>query len=109
MIAESWASVRRAASAFPPFALGEHFDDLVAVDGDNIGQQMDIARVRVAIANNKLDLSHHESLACRLAISQKLANLFKSRADMEQWIAWLNKPEKPTGHSGKVVHLKKPH
>jgi hypothetical protein len=44
-----------------------------------------------------------------LAISQKLANLFKSRADMEQWIAWLNKPEKPTGHSGKVVHLKKPH
>jgi hypothetical protein len=40
---------------------------------------------------------------------QKRANLFKSRADMEQWIAWLNKPEKPEGQSGKVVHLKKPH
>ena len=39
---------------------------------------------------------------------QKRANMFKSRADMEQWIAWLNKPEKPEGHSGKVVHLKKP-
>ena len=34
---------------------------------------------------------------------QKRANLFKSRADMEQWIAWLNKPEKPEGQSGKVV------
>jgi hypothetical protein len=39
---------------------------------------------------------------------QKRGNLFKTRADMEQWIAWLNKPEKPAG-SGKVVHLKKPH
>jgi hypothetical protein len=35
--------------------------------------------------------------------------MFKSRADMEQWIAWLNKPEKQEGHSGKVVYLKKPH
>ncbi len=40
---------------------------------------------------------------------QKLANLFATRADLEQWIAWLNEPEKPTGQSGKVVHLKKPH
>ena len=40
---------------------------------------------------------------------QKCANPFKSRADMEQWIAWLNKPEKPAGQPGKVVHLKKPH
>ena len=40
---------------------------------------------------------------------QKCANLFKSRADMEQWIAWLNKPEKPADQPGKVVHLKKPH
>ena len=40
---------------------------------------------------------------------QKLANLFKNRADMMQWIAWLNQPEKPAGQSGKVVHLKKPH
>ena len=40
---------------------------------------------------------------------QKLANLFKTRADMMRWIAWLNKPEKPAGQSGKVVHLKKPH
>ena len=40
---------------------------------------------------------------------QKRANMFKSRADMEQWIAWLNKPEKPEGQSGKVVHLRKPH
>jgi hypothetical protein len=48
------------------------------------------------------------SATCQ-SCGQKLANLFKSRADMEQWIAWLNKPEKPTGHSGKVVHLKKPH
>ena len=40
---------------------------------------------------------------------QKRANLFKSRADTERWIAWLNKPEKPAGQSGKVVHLKKPH
>jgi hypothetical protein len=38
---------------------------------------------------------------------QKLANLFNTRAEMESWIAWLNKPEK--GQSGKVVHLKKPH
>ncbi len=40
---------------------------------------------------------------------QKLANLFKTRADMMQWIAWLNTPERPEGQSGKVVHLKKPH
>jgi hypothetical protein len=40
---------------------------------------------------------------------QKLANLFKSRDDMMRWIAWLTKPEKPAGQSGKVVHLKKPH
>ena len=40
---------------------------------------------------------------------QKLANLFKSRADMERWIAWLNEPEDPAGQSGKIVHLKKPH
>ena len=40
---------------------------------------------------------------------QKLANLFKTRADMESWIAWLNKPEKSAGQSGKVVHLKNPH
>jgi hypothetical protein len=31
---------------------------------------------------------------------QKLANLFKNRADMMQWIAWLNQPEKPAGQSG---------
>jgi hypothetical protein len=40
---------------------------------------------------------------------QKLANLFETRAEMMQWIAWLNEPEKPSGQSGKVVHLKKPH
>ena len=40
---------------------------------------------------------------------QKLANLFKSRADMERWIAWLNEPEEFVGQSGKIVHLKKPH
>ena len=40
---------------------------------------------------------------------QKLANLFKSRADMERWIAWLNEPQEPAGQSGKIVHLKKPH
>jgi len=40
---------------------------------------------------------------------QKLANLFKSRAEMERWIAWLNQPEEPAGQSGKIVHLKKPH
>ena len=40
---------------------------------------------------------------------QKLANLFKTRADMMRWLAWLNQPEKPAGQSGKVVHLKKPH
>jgi hypothetical protein len=40
---------------------------------------------------------------------QKLVSLFKTRADMTQWIAWLNQPEKPAGQSGKVVHLKKPH
>jgi hypothetical protein len=40
---------------------------------------------------------------------QKLVNLFATHADMMQWIAWLDQPEKPTGQSGKVVHLKKPH
>ena len=40
---------------------------------------------------------------------QKLANLFKNRDDMMRWIAWLTKPEKLAGQSGKVVHLKKPH
>jgi len=40
---------------------------------------------------------------------QKLANLFKTRADMMRWIAWLNEPEKPDGESPKVVPLRKPH
>ena len=40
---------------------------------------------------------------------QKLANLFETRAEMMGWIAWLNEPEKPSGQSGKVVHLKKRH
>jgi hypothetical protein len=40
---------------------------------------------------------------------EKRANLFKTRTDMERWIAWVNAPEKPEGQSGKVVHLKKPH
>jgi hypothetical protein len=40
---------------------------------------------------------------------QKRANLFNSRANMEQWIAWLEAPDKLAGQSGKVVHLKKPH
>jgi hypothetical protein len=40
---------------------------------------------------------------------QKLANFFKNRDDMMQWIDWLTKPEKPAEQSGKVVHLKKPH
>jgi hypothetical protein len=40
---------------------------------------------------------------------EKVANLFKTRADMMQWIAWLNEPEKTAGQAGKVVHLKKPH
>ncbi len=40
---------------------------------------------------------------------QKRACLFKTRADMERWIAWANEPEKPEGQTGKVVHLKKPH
>ncbi len=40
---------------------------------------------------------------------QKLANFFKTRADMMRWIAWLNEPEKPTGESSKVVHLRKRH
>ncbi len=40
---------------------------------------------------------------------QKLVSLFQTRADMMEWIAWLNQPEKPAGQSGKVVHLKKPH
>ncbi len=40
---------------------------------------------------------------------QKLANLFKSRADIERWISWLETREKPEGQTGKVVHLKRPH
>jgi hypothetical protein len=40
---------------------------------------------------------------------QKRASLFKTRAEMERWIAWANEPEKPEGQTGKVVHLKKPH
>jgi hypothetical protein len=40
---------------------------------------------------------------------QKLAHLFKRRADMERWLAWLSEPEKPAGETGKVVRLKKPH
>jgi hypothetical protein len=38
---------------------------------------------------------------------QKLANLFRTRADMMRWIAWLNKPEKSAVESSKVVHLRK--
>jgi hypothetical protein len=35
----------------------------------------------------------------------KKFNLFRSRADMNQWIAWLDQPS-PHKASGKVVHLK---
>jgi hypothetical protein len=38
---------------------------------------------------------------------QKRASLFKSRADMERWVTWVETPEKPEGQAGKVVHLKK--
>ena len=40
---------------------------------------------------------------------QKRASLFKTRANLERWIAWVEAPEKPAGQAGKVVHLKKPH
>jgi hypothetical protein len=53
-------------------------------------------------------LEEPESRTCE-DCGQKLVSLFKTRADMTQWIAWLNEPEKPAGQSGKVVHLKKPH
>ena len=39
---------------------------------------------------------------------QKLVSLFKTRADMTQWIAWLNQPESPKDNLARV-HLKKPH
>ena len=48
------------------------------------------------------------SSACQ-SCGQKRANLFNSRADMEQWIAYVEAPEKPGDQSGKVIHLKKPH
>jgi hypothetical protein len=38
----------------------------------------------------------------------KRGNLFRSRTDMEEWLAYLNAPKKPPGKAGKVVHLKKP-
>jgi hypothetical protein len=37
----------------------------------------------------------------------KRGNLFRSRTDMEQWLAYMNAPKKPTGKAGKVVHLRK--
>jgi hypothetical protein len=48
------------------------------------------------------------SATCQ-SCGQKRANLFRTRADMEKWVAWLETPEKPAGQGGKVVHLKKPH
>jgi hypothetical protein len=40
---------------------------------------------------------------------QKLASLFRTRAEMAEWIERVNAPEAPAEPLGKIVNLKKPH
>jgi hypothetical protein len=78
-------------------ALGNCF--LIQFDGVELGQPLPPA---------ELYTLEELSGTCK-DCGQKRANLFRSRDDMEHWIAWLNKPEKPEGQFGKMVHLKMPH
>ena len=90
----------------------EHYrtGQIVALVGDCFLIQFDPAKDTTDDPPPPMELYTAEELSesCENC-GQKLANLFKSRADMERWIAWVNEPEKPGG-DGTVVHFKrKPH
>jgi hypothetical protein len=89
----------------------EHYrtGQIVAVVGDCFLVQFDSAKNTADDPPPPMELYTAEELSesCE-DCGQKVANLFKSRADMERWIAWIDEPEKPEGPA-KVVHLKKPH
>jgi hypothetical protein len=90
----------------------EHYrtGQIVAVVGNCFLIQFDQAKNTPDDPPPPLELYTAEELSesCENC-GQKLANLFKSRAEMERWIVWLETPEKPEGQASKVVHLKKPH
>ena len=88
----------------------EHYrtGQIVAVIGNCCLIQFDKTDAKEPLLPMELHTLEELTKVCENC-GQKLANLFAARADMEQWIAWLNEPEKPAGQTGKVVHLKKPH
>ena len=90
----------------------EHYraGQIVAVVGNCFLIQFDQAKNTADDPPPPLELYTAEELSesCENC-GQKLANLFKSCADMERWIAWLETPEKPEEQAGRVVPLKKPH
>ena len=88
----------------------EHYrtGEIVAAVGNCYLIQFDRVGDGSATAPMELHTLGELSATCQ-DCEQKLPTLFKSRDDMMRWSAWLTKPEKPAGQSGKVVHLKKPH
>ena len=88
----------------------EHYrtGEIVAAVGNCFLIQFDKLAADQALPPMELHTVEELSGTCQNC-GQKRANLFKTRADMARWIAWVDAPEKPAGQSGKVVHLKKPH
>jgi len=78
----------------------EHYrvGQIVAAVGDCFLIQFDQAENTVDDPPPPLELYTVDELSdsCENC-GQKLTLLFKSRAEMERWIAWVNEPEKPTG------------
>jgi hypothetical protein len=88
----------------------EHYrtGEIVAAVGNCFLVQFDQLEAEHPLLPMELLTLEELSGACQNC-GAKRANLFKSRADMGRWIAYLETPEKPADKAGKVVHLKKPH
>ena len=85
----------------------------------NTGEIVGVAGNSYIIQFDKLDAAHPprplevhtaEELSdiCQCC-GLKVANMFKTRAEMDSWLDWMNRPQTPPEPRGKIVQLKKPH
>jgi hypothetical protein len=81
--------------------------EIVAAVGDCYLIQFD--RMRAALPP-PLELHTLEQLSGTCPdCDQKLASLFRTRAEMAEWIERVNAPEAPAEPLGKIINIKKPH